>query len=159
KRLGGSLCFPVLRVNVIGIPNDRHASEVRSNLTQELQALGGEIGGNESHARDVASGTGEARHKAGLNRIVTHRDDDGDRVGCDPTRRVAASMSRNSSTHFPPNTEDIKDTPVMFPPGRAKLGTMPVSTGSAAIITIGISWVACFAASAQGTYSATITST
>jgi len=67
-------------------------------------------------------------------------------------------MSRNSSTHFPPNTEDIKDTPVMFPPGRAKLGTMPVSTGSAAIITIGISWVACFAASAQGTYSATITS-
>src|SRR5262245_12980086 len=62
------------------------ASEVRSNLTQELQALGCEIGGNESHARDVASGTGEARHKAGLNRIVTHRHDDRYRVGRDPSR-------------------------------------------------------------------------
>ena len=31
----------------------------------------------------------------------------------------------------------IRDTPVMFPPGRAKLGTMPVSTGSPTIIRLG----------------------
>jgi hypothetical protein len=46
---------------------------------------------------------------------------------------------------------DIRDTPVMFLPGRAKLVTMPVSTGSAAMATIGISLVACLAASAHGT--------
>jgi hypothetical protein len=39
----------------------------------------------------------------------------------------------------------------MLPPGRAKLATIPVSTGSAAIITMGISRVACFAARAHGT--------
>jgi hypothetical protein len=50
------------------------------------------------------------------------------------TRRIAGSISRNSSTHFPTNTADISDTPVMFSPGPAKLATMPVSTGSAAII-------------------------
>src|SRR5215471_12966549 len=58
-------------------------------------------------------------------------------------------MSRNNSTHFPTNTADIRDTPVMLPPGRAKLATIPVSTGSAAIITMGISRVACFAARAH----------
>src|SRR5262249_47382744 len=40
----------------------------------------------------------------------------------------AASMSRNNSMHFPTNTADIRDTPVMLPPGRAKLATIPVST-------------------------------
>ena len=68
-----------------------------------------------------------------------------------PTRRTHGSISRNSSTVFAFDAADIRDTPVMFPPGRAKLGTMPLSTGSAAIMTIGISCVACFAASAQGT--------
>jgi hypothetical protein len=40
----------------------------------------------EGYARDVASGMGEARHKAGLNRIVTHRHDDGYRTGRNPCR-------------------------------------------------------------------------
>jgi hypothetical protein len=31
---------------------------------------------------------------------------------------------------FAVDAADIRETPVMFPPGRAKLGTMPVSTGS-----------------------------
>jgi hypothetical protein len=38
----------------------------------------------------------------------------------------------------------MSDTPVMFPPGRAKLGTMPVSTGSPTIAPIGISRVELF---------------
>jgi hypothetical protein len=36
----------------------------------------------------------------------------------------------------------------MFPPGCAKLGTIPVSTGSAAMMAMGMFPVACFAASA-----------
>src|SRR6266516_488398 len=67
-----------------------------------------------------------------------------------PTRRTDGSISRNRSTPFAVSTEAIRDTPVMFPPGCAKLGTMPVSTGSPAIMTIGMSCVACFAASAGG---------
>src|SRR6266508_6666580 len=46
-----------------------------------------------------------------------------------PTRRADGSMSRNNSTLFQANAEAIRDTPVMFPPGCAKLGTIPVSTG------------------------------
>jgi hypothetical protein len=39
------------------------------------------------------------------------------------------------------------DSPVMLPPGRAKLATMPVPTGSVANAnTMGIVEVACFAA-------------
>jgi hypothetical protein len=46
--LGGSLCFPIFRVDVIGIPNDRHAGKVRSNLVQKLQALSGEVSARDS---------------------------------------------------------------------------------------------------------------
>src|SRR5450756_2196910 len=63
-----------------------------------------------------------------------------------PTRCTDGSISRSSSMFFAFDAADISDTPVMFPPGRAKLGTMPVSTGSAAMTTIGISRVASFAA-------------
>jgi hypothetical protein len=38
-------------------------------------------------------------------------------------------MSRNSSTLIPLDAQAIRETPVMFPPGEAKLGTIPVSTG------------------------------
>jgi len=37
-------------------------------------------------------------------------------------------------------------SPVMFPPGRAKLVTRPARTGSPDVITIGTALVACFAA-------------
>jgi hypothetical protein len=59
-----------------------------------------------------------------------------------PTRRTDGSISRNNSTDFALDAAAIRDTPVMFPPGRAKLATRPLSTGSAAIVTIGISFVA-----------------
>ena len=37
------------------------------------------------------------------------------------TRRTDGSISRNNSTHFPCNAAAMRDTPVMFPPGRFKL--------------------------------------
>ena len=54
------------------------------------------------------------------------------------------------STHLPCASAAISDTPVMFPPGRAKLPIIPVSTGLATIATMGISRVACCAARAHG---------
>src|SRR5262249_26928867 len=56
---------------MVRVPNDPHVSKLWSNLAQELQTLGGEIGGNESHPRDVASRMCEARDEAGLNRVLT----------------------------------------------------------------------------------------
>ena len=54
----------------------------------------------------------------------------------------------------------IQDTPVMFPPGRARLATNPVVTGSmAATMTIGSSAVACFAAWIAGVPLVTMTFT
>ena len=54
----------------------------------------------------------------------------------------------------------VKVVPVMFPPGRLRLATSPVSTGSLGkIMTIGMLLVAFFAASAADPAGATITST
>ena len=64
--------------------------------------------------------------------------------------RTDGSMSPNTSTHLPCASAAISDTPVMFPPGRAKLAIIPVSTGLATIATMGISRVACCAARAHG---------
>jgi hypothetical protein len=75
------------------------------------------------------------------------------------TWRKDGNMSRMSSTDLPNSSAAIKDTPVMFPPGRLRLGTKPVPSGSPDIMTIGISLVAFCAASAQGVYTATMTST
>ena len=51
--------------------------------------------------------------------------------------------------------------PVMLPPGRARLATRPVSTGSAATlpVTIGMVAVACLAAKLAGVPDATMRST
>ena len=52
------------------------------------------------------------------------------------------------------------DRPVTLPPGRARLATMPLPTGSAAAAnTIGITDVACFAAMTAGVVCVTMTST
>jgi hypothetical protein len=52
------------------------------------------------------------------------------------------------------------DTPMTFPPGRAKLATSPTPTGSATFTnTMGIVGVACLAARAAGAEWATMTST
>src|SRR5213595_2696236 len=54
----------------------------------------------------------------------------------------------------------VKVVPVMFPPGRLRLATSPISTGSLGkIMTMGMLLVAFFAASAADPAGATITST
>src|SRR6516165_7067719 len=60
---------------------------------------------------------------------------------------------------LPCNSAAIKEIPVIFPPGLAKLATRPKPTGSPETVTIGISRVAFCAANAQGVYRATRTST
>ena len=50
--------------------------------------------------------------------------------------------------------------PVTFPPGRARLATKPVLTGSVLLtITIGIVWVCCLTAAIPVSVDVTITST
>ena len=76
------------------------------------------------------------------------------------TRRAAGNMSRMSSMHLPDSSAVIPAIPVTFPPGRARLATSPVPTGSpASAITMGISRVACLAARVGGVNQVTITST
>ena len=80
--------------------------------------------------------------------------------GVAPTRRSDGSISRNSSTLFAAVSGAMLDSPVILPPGRARLATRPVPTGSPTdTMTIGIDAVASFAASAQGVKIAAITST
>ena len=63
------------------------------------------------------------------------------------------------STHLPPIKNSKEVNPVMFPPGRAKLGTKPCPTGSATFTkTIGIDGVFCAIAASAGVAAATITS-
>src|SRR5207237_496914 len=58
-------------------------------------------------------------------------------------QRIAArerrgTLSRSRSSRFVLNSASWNATPVMFPPGCAKLWTNPMPTGSCAVITIGI---------------------
>ena len=63
------------------------------------------------------------------------------------TREAAGTASFRSWSALPLSSALSSETPVMFPPGRARLGTIPVPTGSpTAPRTIGMVWVACFAA-------------
>ena len=53
----------------------------------------------------------------------------------------------SNATSLPPNSGGWMFLPVMFPPGRARLATSPLPTGSdAAIITTGMELVACLTA-------------
>ena len=62
-------------------------------------------------------------------------------------RRMPGSTSRRNSIRLPARSLDWIDSPVTLPPGRARLATMPLPTGSPAIAnTIGIVEVACIAA-------------
>ena len=77
-----------------------------------------------------------------------------------PIRRAEGANSRISSTLLPATSAPPLDSPVTLPPGRSKLATSPVATGSPApAITIGISRVACFAANAVGVKNVTMRST
>ena len=60
------------------------------------------------------------------------------------------SKSRRIPSRFATSSALSKVAPVMFPPGRLKLATRPIATGSAALMkTIGIVVVADFAANAE----------
>ena len=62
-------------------------------------------------------------------------------------RRRPGSTSRKSSIRLPARSVDWIDRPVTLPPGRARIATKPLPTGSTASAnTIGIVEVACFAA-------------
>jgi hypothetical protein len=62
-------------------------------------------------------------------------------------REILGKTSLRSSNCFPTNSGIIKEVPVIFPPGCARLATNPAATGSAApAMTIGIVSVACLAA-------------
>ena len=78
-----------------------------------------------------------------------------------PARRSARSCgasSRRSSSRFAPSVALTKVTPVMLPPGRARLATRPALTGSSPVMkTIGIVVVAALAASAPTALNAAIT--
>src|SRR5262245_25370634 len=76
------------------------------------------------------------------------------------TRRADGSMSRINWTLLPASSAVTLAMPVTFPPGRERLMTRPVAIGSpVSAITIGISCVACFAATAVGVNQVTMTST
>ena len=74
--------------------------------------------------------------------------------------RADGSTSRMSSMLLPASSAVAADSPVMLPPGRARLAISPVPSGSpAGAITIGISVVARLAACTAGVSEATIMST
>jgi hypothetical protein len=77
-----------------------------------------------------------------------------------PTRLTLGNASLSNSNRFPASSGLFcSDIPVMFPPGRARLATRPVPTGSPAkAITMGMVDVARLAAVTDGVYAAMMTS-
>src|SRR5262245_947731 len=74
--------------------------------------------------------------------------------------RNPGTNSRESSSRLPATSAAWFDDPVTFPPGRARLATKPVPTGSPADAnTIGMTDVACFAARTDAVPQVTMTST
>src|SRR5262249_561548 len=74
-------------------------------------------------------------------------------------RRRPGTASRRISTRLAPRSVAWLDRPVRLPPGRARLATRPVATGSpGSAKTIGIIVVACFAAKIDWVPYVTITS-
>src|SRR5215472_13704896 len=65
-------------------------------------------------------------------------------------RRRPGTTSRKSSSRLAARSAAWFDRPVMLPPGRARLATRPVPSGSVATAnTIGMTEVACFAATTE----------
>ena len=76
------------------------------------------------------------------------------------TCESAGTTSRRSWSRLPSRSGAIELNPVRLPPGRARLGTRPVPTGSpTATMTSGTTVVAFFTASDAGVPAVTITST
>src|SRR5262245_13193771 len=77
-----------------------------------------------------------------------------------PNRPRLGTSSRMSSRRFPARSVVWIDRPVRLPPGRARLATRPFPSGSAASAkTIGMTEVACFAATIGTVAAVTMTST
>ena len=75
-------------------------------------------------------------------------------------RRRPGTTSRKSSRRLPARSVVWADRPVTLPPGRARLATRPLPTGSSASAnTIGMTDVACFAARTGAAPAVTMTST
>ena len=75
-------------------------------------------------------------------------------------RRRPGTISRKSSSRLAATSVCWIDRPVTLPPGRARLATRPVPTGSpAAAMTIGMTDVACLAATTASVADVTMTST
>jgi hypothetical protein len=76
-----------------------------------------------------------------------------------PKRVALGAASLSSSTHFALIPSAMFDSPVMLPPGRGRLATNPLPTGSPTwAMTMGIVWVARLSATTAGLPWATMTS-
>src|SRR5262249_36018941 len=76
----------------------------------------------------------------------------------EPDRRRPGTISRKSSSRLAARSVCCIDRPVTLPPGRARLATRPVPTGSpAAAKTIGMTDVACMAATITAVADVTMT--
>lgn len=74
-------------------------------------------------------------------------------------RFAPGTSSLRSDIRFAASAPVMFETPVASPPGRARLGTKPLPTGSPTMVkTIGMSLVAWIAARAPGVLIATMTS-
>jgi hypothetical protein len=65
-----------------------------------------------------------------------------------PSRVNLGKVSFSNSSRFPAKSEAMFVSPVIFPPGRARLVMIPVATGSPVVMTMGMVLVACLAARA-----------
>ena len=75
-----------------------------------------------------------------------------------PIRLARGTASFNISSSFAARSVSSMVRPVMFPPGRARLGTIPSATGSATSVTTGILSVAAFTSRARSSAEARIRS-
>jgi len=66
------------------------------------------------------------------------------------TRRSPGASCLSNSKRLGVSSADTSEMPVRWPPGRARLATSPVLTGSPALIATTGRLVPCFAASAGG---------
>ena len=74
-----------------------------------------------------------------------------------PNRRAPGMICFRISSFFASSSVARILTPVVLPPGLARLEISPEATRSSAIATIGIAWVACWAARIAGSPRATMT--
>src|SRR6516225_10381249 len=99
--------------------------------------------------------------RAGCSPSVTHLNHRGgvSDIGHDRQPAKTGKDLRKSSTRLPASSTCWTDRPVMLPPGRLRLVTMPLPTASDTKKTFGITEVTCFAARTASVATVTMTST